>query len=270
MSEIRRLKLDDICTLLDWAEAEGWNPGLDDAEPFQAADPDGFLGAFVDGRIVAGISVVAYDAAFGFLGLYICHPDFRGRGFGKAVWNAGMAHLGARTIGLDGVPQQQDNYRRMGFVSAYDTIRMSGRLRRSAPRSCTIVPLDDPQAIASFDRDCFPANRANFLAQWLGGTRQSYLALREGAVVGYATIRPCRRGYKVGPLFAVDAGTALDLLSVMEGEVEIDIPAYQALLLQYLSERGFASQFHTARMYRGTVPTVQSDHIFATTTLELG
>ena len=49
---------------LDWAATEGWNPGLDDAAAFQAADPDGFLGAFVDGEMVAGISAVAYDDRF--------------------------------------------------------------------------------------------------------------------------------------------------------------------------------------------------------------
>jgi hypothetical protein len=27
---------------ISWADAEGWNPGLDDAERFLAADPDSF------------------------------------------------------------------------------------------------------------------------------------------------------------------------------------------------------------------------------------
>ncbi|MCH5142005.1 hypothetical protein JMU72_14470, partial [Mammaliicoccus sciuri] len=74
-ADIRTLDLEQIRTLLDWAAAEGWNPGLDDARPFQLADPRGFLGAFVGDRMAAGISVVAYDRGFGFLGLYICHPD---------------------------------------------------------------------------------------------------------------------------------------------------------------------------------------------------
>lgn len=108
-ADIRVLDLAEIETLLDWADAEGWNPGLHDARAFQAADPGGFLGAFKGGKMVAGISVVAYDAQFGFLGLYICHPDHRGEGLGRAVWNAGMAYLGPRTIGLDGVPAQQSN-----------------------------------------------------------------------------------------------------------------------------------------------------------------
>ena len=125
---IRVLTLAEIGTLLDWAAAEGWNPGLDDAAAFQAADPNGFIGAFVEGQLVAGISAVAYGEALGFIGLYICHPDWRGQGHCRAGWDAGMAHLGSRTIGLDGVPEQQANYASMGFVPAYETIRMSGTL----------------------------------------------------------------------------------------------------------------------------------------------
>lgn len=270
MSEIRRLDLEGIRTLLDWAEAEGWNPGIADAEPFRAADPDGFLGAFAGERMVAGISVVSYDATFGFLGLYICHPDFRGRGYGKAVWNAGMAHLGTRTIGLDGVPAQQDNYRRMGFVTQHETIRMSGQLRRSPPRTCAILPLENPQSIAAFDRNCFPADRQAFRMDWLKPPRQSYLARRHGIVVGYGTIRARRQGQKVGPLFAVDAEAAIDLLAAMEDRMEIDVPVYQTEFLEYLREMGFVSQFQTARMYRGAAPVVDERRIFGITTLELG
>ena len=66
--------------------------------------------------MVAGISAVDYGAGVGFIGLYICRPDMRGLGYGRAVWDAGMARLAKATIGLDGVPAQQANYRNIGFV----------------------------------------------------------------------------------------------------------------------------------------------------------
>ena len=125
---IRTLALPEIQRLLDWAAAEGWNPGCNDAVAFAAADPNGFYGAFVEGVMVAGIAAIAYDARFGFIGLYICHPDWRGQGHGTAVWAAGMAYLGDRTIGLDGVPAQQANYASMGFATAYQSLRMAGTL----------------------------------------------------------------------------------------------------------------------------------------------
>src|SRR3546814_9674339 len=83
--------------------------------------------AFADGEPVASISVVNYGPGFGFLGFYICRPDRRGRGIGYRLWQAGMARHGDRVVGLDGVVEQQDNYRKSGFELAYRNIRHSGR-----------------------------------------------------------------------------------------------------------------------------------------------
>ena len=57
--------------MLDWAAAEGWNPGHNDAEPFHAADTEGYLVGVVDGEPVACISDVTYGDDFSFLGFFI-------------------------------------------------------------------------------------------------------------------------------------------------------------------------------------------------------
>ena len=77
---IRPMQRDEVALALDWAAAEGWNPGLHDAPCFHAADPQGFLLGLLDEEPVATISVVKYGADFGFLGFYIVKPGFRGRG----------------------------------------------------------------------------------------------------------------------------------------------------------------------------------------------
>ncbi|MEK9971734.1 MAG: GNAT family N-acetyltransferase, partial [Ferrovibrio sp.] len=113
-------------TAVDWAANEGWNPGLNDAGIFHAADPQGFLVGLQDGEPVACISVVRYGHRYGFLGFYIAAPGWRGKGRGFAVWEAGLQHLNERTVGLDGVVAQQDNYRKSGFVLAHRNIRYGG------------------------------------------------------------------------------------------------------------------------------------------------
>ena len=263
---IHNLDLSGIATLLDWAAAESWNPGTNDAPAFQAADPNGFFGAFVDGAMVAGISAVAYDAHFGFIGLYICHPDWRGRGHGKAVWDAAIAYLGNRTIGLDGVPEQQANYASMGFAPAYDTIRMSGHLAATAAP----LPAASLDLVRGLDRQCFPANRDAFLTNWLASPNQGMVHRGRGIVDAYAVLRPCRHGCKIGPLFARDLGAAMDILATLSGPVHIDVPAAQTAWLAALTERGFTSGFCTTRMYRGAPPTVQMPSIFGMSSLELG
>jgi len=265
---IRHLSLAEIGTLLDWAAAEGWNPGLNDAVAFQAADPLGFFGAFVDGVMAAGISAVAYDASFGFIGLYICHPDWRGQGHGKAVWDVGMAYLGNRTIGLDGVPEQQDNYASMGFATAYETVRMSGTLPGGV--ASEHIGAGDLQAIGDLERLCFPAPRDGFLQHWLAPPNPGYLHRADGKVDGYTVVRKCREGTKIGPLFALSAGAAMDLLTTQSGLVHIDVPAAQTEWLMALSKLGLKDGFRTRRMYRGRPPSVHMPSVFGVSSLELG
>ena len=74
----RTARGNEIALMLDWAAAEGWNPGLEDAAAFVAADPEGFFVAEVAGEVVAAISVVHHGADHAFLGLYLCRPDHRG------------------------------------------------------------------------------------------------------------------------------------------------------------------------------------------------
>src|SRR5947209_18605301 len=123
---IRPMTRDEVALAVDWAAQEGWNPGLADAACFAAVDPAGFLVGEHQGTPAATISVVNYDDAFAFLGFYIVRPDLRGRGFGLRLWQAGIAHAGARTIGLDGVVAQQGNYLKSGFALTCNNVRYGG------------------------------------------------------------------------------------------------------------------------------------------------
>jgi hypothetical protein len=164
----------------DWA-AEGWNPGLHDAACFYETDPDGFFLAELDGEPIACLSCVAYDDSFGFVGLYIVRPEFRGQEYGIQVWRAGIAHLETRNVGLDGVLAQVGNYERSGFARAYYHLRYQGRGGGRHPAGVvrlSAVPFDD---VLANDRRCFPAPRLRFLRGWLALRGSVSLGcLREG------------------------------------------------------------------------------------------
>ena len=91
MITIRAMTRPEMDMAIDLAAAEGWNPGLHDAAAFRTADPGGFLIGLLDGEPIGCVSAVSYEGRFGFLGLYIVAPRYRGRGYGMQLWKAAMA-----------------------------------------------------------------------------------------------------------------------------------------------------------------------------------
>jgi hypothetical protein len=275
---IRPMGRQDLDLAVEWAAREGWNPGLSDAECFLAADPGGFFMGCVGAEPVACISVVRYGDAFGFLGFYIVRPEWRGRGHGLRIWNAGLEHLAGRIVGLDGVVAQQDNYRRSGFGLAHRNVRYGGAPAVEAPDDPRIVPVAGSLVarVADYDRAFVPGDRAAFLRCWLRPDRRRALALvAEGAVRGYGVIRACREGFKIGPLFA-DAPEGADLLfralaaGAEGGPLFLDVPEPHGAAVELATRYGLAPAFETARMYRGPAPDLPLHRIFGITTFELG
>lgn len=274
---IRPLTPAELETLVNWAGDEGWNPGLADAEAFHAADPEGFIGCFVEGKLAAAIAATAYGNGFGFIGLYISHPHFRGKGYGKQVWDAGMAHLEGLGIGLDGVPAQQENYRKSGFIEHYRTWRWSGPFTAGNSTDdgvITVTPALLPE-LEQFDRRFFPASRTAFLKRWTASPRTTLALVENGKITGYGTIRQCREGCKIGPLFTErDAGAErlfAALAARAEGQIlHIDVPEPNIAFSAFLEKSGFEKGFVTARMVRGPAPQAPERTPAGITTLELG
>lgn len=278
--EVLTMSAADLARALDWAAAEGWNPGLDDARAFQIADPPGFLVGQLDGKPVGCVSVVRYGDDLGFLGFYITTPEARGQGYGIQMWNAGMARLGRRNVGLDGVPAQQDNYRKSGFRLAWRNIRYQGvAAARGLPPPG--IALEDAKTlpferIAAYDRRFFPAPRDAFLANWIGAPGHVALAaIHDGALAGLGVIRPCREGFKIGPLYAADAAIAGALVGGLceragPGAVALDVPESNAWAVHLAESLGMVPAFETARMYTGANPDIDAAGLFGVTTFELG
>lgn len=273
---IRRITGSEVALAIDRAAAEGWNPGLHDAECFIAADPQGFFVGELDGVPVACMSAVAYDAAFGFIGLYIVDPPHRGKGYGRQVWDAGMAYLGKRNIGLDGVVAQQQNYRRSGFTLAYRNVRYVGRAQGGPPAGVVAVATLPFEELAAYDRAMFPAQRPQFLECWVRQPDATALAVVQAdRIAGYGVVRACRSGYKIGPLFADDAEIADRLFQALAATVagqtiHLDVPEANAGAVALAQRHGMSIVFETARMYTQAPPPIALERVYGVTTFELG
>ena len=279
---IRAMRRDELDVLVDWAAGEGWNPGLHDAEIFWATDPGGFVAAELGGELIGGGSIVSYDGLYGFMGFFIIHPDHRGRGLGNTLWNERLKRLVARlqkpaVIGMDGVFAMQDYYARGGF-------RFHGRDLRY--RHCAspgelqngIVPLGELpfEVVNAFDRAHFPAPRADFLRRWISAPGSFSLGLMDGQKLsGFGVVRPCRSGYKIGPLFAEGGSAAETLFEALCGcipgeEVFLDVPENNKAAMALAARWGMEEVFGCAKMYYGPAPDLPIDEIFGVTTFELG
>jgi len=275
---IRTMRPEEIAIAVDWAAAEGWNPGLTDAACFATVDPEGFLIGEIDGAPAATISCVNYDDNFAFLGCYIVREDLRGRGHGLAIWNAAIAHAGARVIGLDGVVAQQANYVRSGFAFAYPNVRYGGSAAALGSANAGIVALADVPfaAIAADDATLFPAPRAAFLRAWIDAPGHVGRALmRDGRLAAWGVIRPCRTGRKIGPLVADDRTAAEAVLAALlaeagGGEVFVDVPAVNREAVALARDLELEPVFETARMYTGPIAPVRIERVFGVTSFELG
>lgn len=276
--QIRSLRPEEITVAIDWAAAEGWNPGLADAASFAIPDAQGFFVGEIDGEPVATVSCVNYDDRFAFLGFYIVRQPFRGAGHGLRIWNAAIAHAGTRVIGLDGVVAQQDNYKKSGFQLAYANIRYGGVVTAPPKSSAEVVALDNiPFAIVEADdATVFPARRSAFLRAWINTPGHVGRALlRDSGLAAWGVIRPCRTGYKIGPLVADDRAAAELVMqallgSASGGEVFLDVPAVNPGAIALAEQLGLKPVFETARMYTGPIPPLRIDRIFGVTSFELG
>ncbi len=267
---------DTLAEVLGWAEQEGWNPGPGDAVAFHAADPAGFFLRRVDGLPVSAISMVNHSPEFAFLGLYLCQPEFRGKGHGIAVWTAALEHAGARTIGLDGVADQQANYRRSGFATTGSTLRFEGTGAPAPEPGVRAMTAGDFQHLASLDRAANGVDRPRFLAAWFDARdgRETLVLEKDGAIAGFITLRTCKHGTKLGPVIAPDTKSALGLVGAaatrsVPGPLVIDVSEANKSLLRELEAMGYTDTFATARMYRGPVPET-GPGLQAIATMELG
>lgn len=273
---IERATFKEMEVFLTLAKAEGWNPGLSDATPFYYTDPNGFFVGKLDGKIVGCISAVAYDNNYGFLGFYIIIPKYRGMGYGWQLWRHAISYQGSRTIGLDGVVAQQDNYKKSGFRFFYKNVRFSGKgkgLQSEELVSISDIPL---QTLVDFDAPIFGADRSIFLKLWSQMPNAWGFAKKvHQKLTGYGFIRQCEKGYKIGPLYSNDSTTAKEIflaLLVKSGNAEIflDVPQTNTEAMNLAQEHGLKVVFETARMYKGNPPKQDLIKVFGVSTFELG
>lgn len=277
---IKPMTRSELDIAVNWAAREGWNPGLNDADCYFKADPKGFFMGWLGTTPVSSISLVRYKNRFAFLGFYIVAPEFRGKGYGLKLWNHVMEKARGMNVGLDGVVDQQENYKKSGFKLAFGNIRFQGKARQFSPDTMNdIIPLAQvsKEDILAYDKAFFPEERSEFIQAWISQPPAIGVAqVLNNQIKGYGLIRECRDGYKIGPLFA-DTPDGADRIfralvsTVAEGySVFLDVPEPNTHAMELAKTHGMSPCFQTARMYTGEFPDLSMERTFGITSFEVG
>jgi hypothetical protein len=88
-------------------------------------------------------------------------------------------------------------------------------------------------------------------------------------------MRPCRTGFKIGPLFAANPDVAESLLVAVASRVPgqpifLDVPETNRDALALAARYKMREVFGCARMVLGPIPKLPDAEIFGVTTFELG
>ena len=299
---IRPLTPADIPTVTAWARQEGFAPGEGDVAIYRQTDQQGLWVAWLDQEPVGCIAGVRYNAAYGFIGMFLVAPHQRGKGYGVELWRHALHHLeDVPCIGLEAALDRVDDYGGWGFQPGSPTTRWqraeggagpSNQDRGLSPGETSTAPVQEPawclltgeaipeMAVQRFDAQREPSPRPHFLHQWLhhpAGTVHALLD-REGTCHGFGRIRPSLlkdgEGWRIGPLVADHPAAARALMEGLlqrhAGAVLIDGPGANPLGAPLLEELGFVPLSQTLRMYRGTAPAVSLADVYGLACLELG
>ena len=207
---LRPMTAAEVERLVEWAAEEGWNPGLEDARTFYAVDPKGFMAAELAGELVGGGAIVRHHADFGFMGLFIIHPNHRGKGLGGTLWHAHRDRLASRLESGMALDTAWTGWRRCaGSMPAAASARpratsaSNSALRRppATPRFQPVpVGMIPPEQLAALDRSCFPSPRDAYLRAWIAQPSSVSFASVEDGRCAAMHERPLPRGLEDRPV----------------------------------------------------------------------
>lgn len=178
---------------------------------------------------VGCIIAFVYANKTGWVGIFCLQEEYRGQGWGSALFAAGMEEFrkaGCVYIGLDGVAEQKQTYERRGFV-ATALVRCMDRVSLAelpleeveetlavGEKLVTIREVEMSKLVAS-DLIYTGFERPKLWGDGLfnrDDTAGSALLASDGELLAWAVVRKMEVGYRVGPVYANTAARAKRVL----------------------------------------------------------
>ncbi|HVO96813.1 MAG TPA: GNAT family N-acetyltransferase [Bryobacteraceae bacterium] len=157
----RMLTLADVPDACALSQSAGWNQTADDWRLAIEMNPDGCFAIEADSNVVATTTTIPYGTRLAWIGMVLTHPEYRGRGFARALMQRALDHLGSvETVKLDATEMGAPLYRQFGFVDECPIERWIRSPLPSPPAKADVY-LPDPE----LDGEAFGADRCALLAR---------------------------------------------------------------------------------------------------------
>src|SRR5579872_140121 len=116
-NRIRILEPSNVPQALALSQTVGWNQTAADWSLIIEMNPAGCFAMDVEGSVVATTTSIRYGTKLAWIGMVLTHPEFRGRGYARALMQHALHHLSdVQTIKLDATEVGAPLYRQLGFV----------------------------------------------------------------------------------------------------------------------------------------------------------
>ena len=223
--KILNMEKEELKTMFEIGMAEEeWTYSLDIIDPYYNIDPKGYFKGVIGNKIVSIILAVRYPGNFGHIGDYLVVKEYRKKGYGLALFKKALEHLEGCTIGLVSVPEQVKNYQKMGFSISENVNFFSGK-----PSHCevdfNVIPYDEKKHfddIASYDKNCFPGDRSDFLKRWLKKPKTFsfvYYDKSDNKLKGYASIYQDLTEWSISPCCCDSKEIAKSLIAALVNQI---------------------------------------------------
>ena len=263
-TEIRLLMFSDLEFAESLSRMAGWNQTYEDWQALLTCEPNGCFIAEWHGKPAGSVTTTCYGTDLAWIGMLLVHPQYRGRGIGRALLQHCLAYLSdcaIRCVKLDATPLGKPLYEQLGFEHEWSLDRWESAASDLPEDSVSlpIMPVEDAemQALADFDTKAFsvPRNRMLALLSKRSSRAFAYFSA-SGQVEGYGLLREGALASYLGPVVAVSREVAraliLRLLSQRTTQkIYWDIPNPNSGAVCLAKEFRFIPQRALFRMFRG-------------------
>jgi GNAT superfamily N-acetyltransferase len=192
LSRVRILRPSDVPQALALSQAVGWNQTAADWSLVIEMNPAGCFAMDFEGTVVATTTSIRFGTDLAWIGMVLTHPEFRGRGYARALMQTVLDHLqDVQTVKLDATEQGAPLYRKLGFEDECPIERWVGQAH---PMPVQVQSFTYPE----FDKEAFGADRSVLLER-LGKIEAA--SLKDAFAMG--------RGNRFGPCVSRSKDSAL-------------------------------------------------------------